>query len=1530
MKQTTPVSWRTTGIAICACLLASSLVVFFTRQNTIKPNELASSTAARWLVHQPSQRVVLVDGFSGRVLARIGIKDEAEGAVTVQGEGGAFLVSNGKRTARSISTAKLRLGTSRPLDALASKQAQVGVGANGLTAVDARNGLVDVLSVDASARSIDVPDASESLVAGDGSVWLLRSGKATHVRIDGKPLTVYDLPGARDDITTIGAEPLALDRSQRLVRWLGGDAVSIERFGATRTAVLQEAGPASTCAWLGSGDELACIGHRGIDRQVTVPGLGIDPQTRFAVVDATVVVVRADNSFERFDIATGQRRGQPTVAPESDTPLAITATEDVVWIDDTIGDLAWVVQRFGQQTVRKDDPQAPKFDADGQAEAGGSNSGDGEAGDGTGDQPDRQLDDNGVDDKPIAIDDTVTAGADKQTVMIPVTDNDFDPDGDAIAVVEVEPAGHGDTYVLNATTVVYVPQPGRSGIDTFSYSITDQNGNEATAEVSVEIFDADRPNEAPDTRDDEAVTRVGVKVDIDVLANDVDPERDELDLRIDEQPEPGATVDKVRLASGRFAIEYTPAPGSSLDDRFTYVALDARGLASRPTEVIVKISAQSTANKPPTAAPDAVRVRTNQPATLAVLANDIDPDNDRLTLSLSPSRPSGVTVRVVGEFLQITARPGLPTLSTLQYTVTDTANQSDTGTVLVIVDDPDEPNRPPVANQDTMGVNEGGSTTTDLTANDSDPDADPVVVRSVTQPDQGAGVVTLLPDGEVQFTSTGRNLTETVVTSFTYEIADPGGLRATGIVVVTISPDEVESRMVATDDATTVTVGGRSTTINLLTNDTTTAQPMSISGSVRCSAPFLTPSSGEDGSFTVAAGPDATVGPFTCTYRVVDAQGNSDTGTIAVEVQPRSTVNTPPTPVGTTFIRVDAGEVATPVDLRTKVSDEDGDELTFTRVTPPLSPGRGAYDLDGSILRFTAPAVGPVSVTITVNVSDGTNPAVPLFVTYDVQQPTKAPPIAVELSTSAPFGQSARVNWLRGGDPKLLSATITEQDSTARIVNDNGFFTITASDGFVGRFSARYIIRDNNNQTSNVASITVDFEARFDSQPVANADSWPVAAGASISENVLSNDNDLEGPLTARLIGSSAGSLGTAALSRTGQFTFTANPAEDGGVATFDYEATDSANQTSRSTITVTVLPCATRAPTINAPDLTIGLFQRPFIDLNQYVTNGTVDADSVRGGGLTGATGTFEVPAGFEGVETITFTAGNSCRLTASGSLRIRVNRPPQAQAIDRSMGRGSTLVLSIGEIANDDEPLTIDALPSAAPNWVSLSGDRTVITAAPPLSLPSGVFTFTIVVRDPGSGRVDVPIRITVTNQAPVAVPDVRTTEIDTISVDPRVNDSDPEGSGLTIVSAVVRSGGADVAVFEDHITMTNLTHGVVEVNYTIVDDEGATATSVIRIVYNLAPEARNESFVMYEPILEFDLPAEDPDGDPLTVIAAGPDDFTTTVRQVGDTIRMTLRANKPFELGTQIYFFYSVVDPFGATSEAIIFLELNIATP
>ena len=141
----------------------------------------------------------------------------------------------------------------------------------------------------------------------------------------------------------------------------------------------------------------------------------------------------------------------------------------------------------------------------------------------------------------MAIDDPVTSRSGK-AVPVVVTANDYDPDGEAIAVVEVGAPAHGTVDIASASTVVYQPEPGYVGLDRFDYTIVDGNGTEASASVILELLPVDAPNQAPVARNDVAETGPDVGVVIDVLLNDVDPERDALRVASFTPPDIGGVV----------------------------------------------------------------------------------------------------------------------------------------------------------------------------------------------------------------------------------------------------------------------------------------------------------------------------------------------------------------------------------------------------------------------------------------------------------------------------------------------------------------------------------------------------------------------------------------------------------------------------------------------------------------------------------------------------------------------------------------------------------------------------------------------------------------------------------------------------------------------------------------------------------------------------------------------------------------------------------------------------------------------------
>ncbi len=91
-----------------------------------------------------------------------------------------------------------------------------------------------------------------------------------------------------------------------------------------------------------------------------------------------------------------------------------------------------------------------------------------------------------VPDPPVAMDDSATTD-EGVAVIVGVTANDSDPDGDALTVTAVTQGTNGSVVDNGDGTVTYTPDPGFYGGDLFTYTISDGNGGTDTGTVSVTV-----------------------------------------------------------------------------------------------------------------------------------------------------------------------------------------------------------------------------------------------------------------------------------------------------------------------------------------------------------------------------------------------------------------------------------------------------------------------------------------------------------------------------------------------------------------------------------------------------------------------------------------------------------------------------------------------------------------------------------------------------------------------------------------------------------------------------------------------------------------------------------------------------------------------------------------------------------------------------------------------------------------------------------------------------------------------------------
>jgi subtilisin family serine protease len=368
---------------------------------------------------------------------------------------------------------------------------------------------------------------------------------------------------------------------------------------------------------------------------------------------------------------------------------------------------------------------------------------------------------------PLAVADGATLAEDAGPTTIDVLANDSDPDpGTTLTVTAVTDPPAGTAAMVNGgASVTYTPDPNANGTDTFGYTVSDGMGRTASALVTVTVTAV---NDPPVATDDTLVTVRDTAAIVKVLANDMDADGDTLSTVSVSSPDHGDATIQVDGS-----IAYAPVTGYSGPDGFDYTVSD--GTATDIGHVAISVLAF---DQPPVAVDDTLTTSEDAAASVAVLANDTDPDLETLTAA-SVTQPAHGTASINADGTMLyTPSPNYNGPDAFGYSVADGAGMTDDGAVSVTVT---PANDRPTANDDSASTAEDTAVTIPVLANDSDIDGDSLTV-TVTSP--GEGTTTVAPDGTVSYTPP-RDFYGS--DAFGYTISDGAGGTAGATVSIAVS-----------------------------------------------------------------------------------------------------------------------------------------------------------------------------------------------------------------------------------------------------------------------------------------------------------------------------------------------------------------------------------------------------------------------------------------------------------------------------------------------------------------------------------------------------------------------------------------------------------------------------------------------------------------------------------------------------------------------------------------------------------------------
>lgn len=1255
-------------------------------------------------------------------------------------------------------------------------------------------------------------------------------------------------------IAAVGDKPVVLDPATGSLFLPGGKKVALPDPAGAK---LQQSGPAASFVAIATAKALVKQPLDGSAATVTDLGAAGAAAAPVRLGSCLYAAWAGSQKYVRDcdNPADNSRQDIPSTGARAD--FVFRVNRNVVVLNNITSGDVWLVTEDMRLVSNWDDVIPPPDKSDQQNEQAADNN------------PVNTLPDRTKENRPpTAVDDQfgVRPG---RTTLLPLLDNDSDPDGDVLtARLQGEPPAVGSLQsVYNGTGMQVTVPAGATGASSFQYQASDGRGGTATAKVTLTVKDRST-NEAPkQKRVPTLLLEQGKSISQNVLTDWIDPDGDDLLLVSATTSSAG---DQVRTrADGQLTFQDV---GTSLGRKEVLLVV-SDGQAQTEGKVIVDVRAKG--SLPPKANADHAAGIAGQDLVVSPLANDVDPAGGTLRLTRVDTPPD-LTVTPdyqSGTFRFRAANPGTYYLT---YLVTN-GPQSSAGLIRIEIGPAGGSGGPPVAVADLALLPVGGEVLIDALGNDSDPAGGVLVIQSVSAPKNSAIGVAVLDHHILRITDI-RGLT--APTSFTYT-ASNGTASATG--EVTVVPVPAPSKLlppVAVPDEITVRANDVAT-ISVLANDShpngakLRLNPVLVQGVDP--AQGLLAVSGDVLRFK--AGPTATT--VHAIYAVTGPDGQEDSAQVTIHIRGGGAEqNSRPLPQ-TVTARVIAGKTSR-ISIPLDGIDPDGDSVSLIGLEQ--APAKGTAVVGATYIEYTASqnASGQDLFTYVVEDRFGARSTASVVVGIAPAPGTNQNPVAVEDTVTVLPGRHIAADVLTNdsdpdGDPVTLTGNGLEAAAELAAEVKDGRVQLTAP-AAPGTVIVYYGVTDGRGGSA-VGSLKVTVSTDAPKlPPIARDDRVTFAetlGKTTVDVPVLKNDEDPDG-VAAELAISFPQPAPTARASGTGTVSVTLGDQAQ----LIPYTATDVDGLSSTAFIMVPGLKDQSPALKSSAP-LEVISGQKLTLNLQELVvvragktprlTQDTkVQAVASNGAPLVKDSTTLEFTSAddYSGPAAVTFEVtdgatvddpdGRKAVLTVS----IQVlpdparNHAPVFPGSSLETAVGEEAVLDLRQVATDVDEADKDrlafALTGSAPAGIKVSLDGSTLKATADGGAPKGAtLTVALTVTDgrsaPVPGTVNVQV---VASKRPLAgvnddvVASARAGQAERVNV--LANDTNPfPDTPLKLLSALVETGTGTATVDGDSVTVTPAEKfvGTMVVRYRVQDKTQDTEREVdgrIRLTVKDKPDA------------------------------------------------------------------------------------------